>query len=332
VLHFIGHGDYDLSSDQGVIALVGDDGGPHLVEADRLADLLNQASPTPRLVVLNSCKSGRSGASDLFSSTAATLVKRGIDAVAAMQFTVSDTGAAKFARGFYSALANGRGIGDAVGAGRVGLRGTPGSLEWVTPVLYVRDDTATLFRMTSPSPPAAPQLVQPAQPARKRLSKNTLAVAGAIAAAIVAAVMAVLVAVFQSQPDTRVAPPPPPTSTTPRTATTIGVTDADAMITRLAEIGVDYTVPRGQLVRWLTNPRTPYPSLAEALVELLDGAGLRRPVAIDVIAWNYEEQAPRPRSLEEVDFDILKAAVVGGFNGRYGEEVTDFQSLLKPTE
>ena len=94
-------------------------------------------------MVLNSCSSGRSGASDLFSSAAATLVKRGINAVAAMQFTVSDAGAIKFARAFYSALANGRGIGDAMGAGRVGLRGTPGSLEWVTPVLYVRDDAAT---------------------------------------------------------------------------------------------------------------------------------------------------------------------------------------------
>ena len=185
VLHFIGHGDYDSTSEQGRIALVGDDGGAHLVEADRLADLLNQATPTPRLVVLNSCSSGRSGASDLFSSAAATLVKRGINAVAAMQFTVSDAGAIKFARAFYSALANGRGIGDAMGAGRVGLRGTPGSLEWVTPVLYVRDDAATLFRITSPPRPAASP---PAQPARKRLSTATLAAIGGIAAAAVAVV------------------------------------------------------------------------------------------------------------------------------------------------
>ena len=32
VLHFIGHGDYDQRTDQGVIALVADDGGIHLVE------------------------------------------------------------------------------------------------------------------------------------------------------------------------------------------------------------------------------------------------------------------------------------------------------------
>ena len=326
VLHFIGHGDYDLTSDQGVIALVGDDGGPHLVEADRLADLLNQATPTPRLVVLNSCKSGRSGASDLFSSTAATLVKRGIDAVAAMQFTVSDAGATKFARGFYSALANGRGIGDAVGAGRVGLRGTPGSLEWVTPVLYVRDDTATLFRITSPPPPAA---APPAQPARKRLSKPALAAIGGIAAAAVAVVVAVLLNVVSSEPNRSAAPPPTFTS---RTAAPVGSTDTDAVIQQLADVGVDYTVPRGQMVRWLNNAHTPYPSLAEALVDLLGNSGLQRPVAIDVIAYNYEELAPRPRRLEEVDFDVLKTAVLGGFNGRYGEEISDFESLLKPAK
>jgi hypothetical protein len=333
VLHFIGHGDYDSTSEQGRIALVGDDGGAHLVEADRLADLLNQATPTPRLVVLNSCSSGRSGASDLFSSAAATLVKRGINAVAAMQFTVSDAGAIKFARAFYSALANGRGIGDAIGAGRVGLRGTPGSLEWVTPVLYVRDDAATLFRITSPPRPAAAppaQLTEPAQPARKGLSKTALAAIGAIAAAVVAIVVAVLLNVFSSEPNRSVAPPP--TASTSRTAAPVGSTDTDAVIQQLADVGVDYTVPRGQMVRWLNNAHTPYPSLAEALVDLLGNSGLQRPVAIDVIAYNYEELAPRPRRLEDVDFDVLKTAVLGGFNGRYGEEVSDFESLLKPAK
>src|SRR5262245_12495729 len=145
VVHFIGHGDYDPNADQGVIALVGANGRPHLVGADRLATLLGQASLTPRLVVLNSCESGGSGGRDLFSSTAATLVRRGISAVAAMQFTVSDPGAINFARGFYSALANGRAIDEAARSGRVGILSAPSTLEWVTPVLYVRGETTQLF-------------------------------------------------------------------------------------------------------------------------------------------------------------------------------------------
>jgi hypothetical protein len=242
-----------------------------------------------------------------------------------MQFTVSDAGATKFARGFYSALANGRGIGDAVGAGRVGLRGTPGSLEWVTPVLYVRDDTATLFRIASPPPRAAPP---PALPVRKRLSTATLAAIGGIAAAVVAVVVVVLVNVFSSEPNRSVAPPP--TSSTSHPAATVGSIDTDRVIQQLADVGVDYTVPRGQMVRWLNNAHTPYPSLAEALVDLLGDSGLQRPVAIDVIAFNYEELAPRPRRVADVNLDILKTAVLGGFNERYGQEVADFESLRKP--
>jgi CHAT domain len=40
VLHFVGHGDYDTHNDEGVLALVGEDGRAELVEASKLADLL----------------------------------------------------------------------------------------------------------------------------------------------------------------------------------------------------------------------------------------------------------------------------------------------------
>ncbi len=62
VLHFVGHGGYDTISDGGILALVGADGRADLVAARRLADLLGEARPSPRLVVLNSCSSGESGA------------------------------------------------------------------------------------------------------------------------------------------------------------------------------------------------------------------------------------------------------------------------------
>ncbi|WP_156766150.1 CHAT domain-containing protein, partial [Mycobacterium sp. E342] len=133
VLHFIGHGDYDVTTDQGMLALVGEDGRANLVEAERLADLLNEARPTPRLVVLNSCSSGEEGTQDLFSGTAAALVRSGISAVAAMQFTISDPAAIDFATGFYTAIAHGRSVDDAVRSGRISILGRPHTLEWVTP-------------------------------------------------------------------------------------------------------------------------------------------------------------------------------------------------------
>jgi hypothetical protein len=160
VLHFIGHGTYDTETDEGVLAFVGRDGRADYVAASALADLLAEAEPTPRLVLLNSCRSGAGGGDDLFSGTAAALVHSGIHAVAAMQFSVSDPAAIEFARGFYAALAHGRGIDEAVRSGRIGMLGvTRGSLEWVTPVLYLRGDDTRLFEVaaTSNKVPVPPQ-------------------------------------------------------------------------------------------------------------------------------------------------------------------------------
>ena len=151
VLHFVGHGGYDTSTDEGVLALVGTGGRADYVEASRLADLLDEAEPTPRLVVLNSCSSGTTGAEDLFSGTAATLVHNGIHAVAAMQFAITDAAAIAFARAFYTAIAHGRSVDEAVRSGRIGILGTTrGTLEWVTPVLYLRGGATHLFTLTPP--------------------------------------------------------------------------------------------------------------------------------------------------------------------------------------
>ena len=156
VLHFIGHGDFNPQTNEGRLALAREDGSADWVEATDLADLLSVAEPTPRLVVLNSCQSGQAGRDDLFSGTAATLVRRGISAVAAMQFSISDTAAVAFPRGFYTALASGRCIDEAVRSGRIEILGTNrGSLEWVTPVLYLRGEPAELFQVTE-EPPSKP--------------------------------------------------------------------------------------------------------------------------------------------------------------------------------
>ena len=157
VLHFIGHGDFDPDKDEGVLALTGGDGRADLVEASRFADLLRQAQPMPRLVVLNSCSGGTVSVGDLFSGTAAALARSGIGAVAAMQFSISDSAAVAFARGFYAALARGRGVDEAVSAGRIAILGISGqTLEWITPVLYLRGNNTRLFTLPPVSGPANP--------------------------------------------------------------------------------------------------------------------------------------------------------------------------------
>jgi len=149
VLHFIGHGDFDPGRDEGVLALEREDNGrADLVAAHRFVGLLRQARPMPRLVVLNSCSGAATGTTDLFSGTASALVRGGVTAVAAMQYEVSDLAAGAFARGFYAAIARGRGIDDAISSGRVAILGLGDrTLEWVTPVLYLRGRGTCLFTL-----------------------------------------------------------------------------------------------------------------------------------------------------------------------------------------
>ncbi len=148
VVHFIGHGDYDEGREEGILAFVGRDGRADLVEAGRFADLLGEAEPTPRLVVLNACSSGEGGGNDILSATAPALVHSGIEAVAAMQFAVSDEAAIAFAQGFYTAIAQSRGVDEAARSGRIAILGAAGSLEWLTPVLYLRGDSTHPIVMT----------------------------------------------------------------------------------------------------------------------------------------------------------------------------------------
>ena len=153
VIHFVGHGKLDPDLGEGALALVQRDGSADWVGASRIVDLLRRARPVPRLAVLNSCSGATIGKNDLFSSTAAALIRGGVNAVTAMQYEFSDLAAPAFTRGFYSALARGRGVDEAVSNGRVAIIGLNGkTLEWVTPVLYLRGSDSHLFRISASDP------------------------------------------------------------------------------------------------------------------------------------------------------------------------------------
>jgi hypothetical protein len=99
-------------------------------------------------VLLNACSSAESSGRDAFSSTAATLVRDGVPAVVAMQFPITDVAALEFAKSFYTALADGARVDDAVRDARNSIKhGLPGSLEWAVPVLYLQSQEAQLFRL-----------------------------------------------------------------------------------------------------------------------------------------------------------------------------------------
>jgi hypothetical protein len=148
ILHFIGHGAVDSGSGEGVLAFAAEEGGVQRIGATDLALLLAEHRSL-RLVVLNSCDTARAIAADRFSSTASALMRRGIPAVVAMQYEISDQAAITFARGFYTALAAQHPVDQAVTRARRAIKlARHNTLEWATPVLYLRSPTGALFNLS----------------------------------------------------------------------------------------------------------------------------------------------------------------------------------------
>jgi WD40 repeat protein len=145
ILHFIGHGGFDREIEEGVLALANEDGSEHRLGASDLA-LLVAEHRSLRVVVLNSCDSGRASSGDIFSSTAAVLIRRGIPAVLAMQYPISDQAAITFARGFYTAIAAQLPVEQAVTRARRAVKlARNNTLEWAIPVLHLRSRHGQLF-------------------------------------------------------------------------------------------------------------------------------------------------------------------------------------------
>jgi hypothetical protein len=116
VLHFMGHGEF--VEGEGCLRI-----GDRLCGARHLAPIVAHSRQTG-LVVLNSCRTAevtRPGGGDPFAGVATALVQKALPAVVAMQFPVLDSAAALFAERFYSEIARGRSLEQAVEAARVRL-------------------------------------------------------------------------------------------------------------------------------------------------------------------------------------------------------------------
>jgi formylglycine-generating enzyme required for sulfatase activity len=193
ILHFIGHGSFDQGREEGLIHLADATGKAAPLYATQLARLLARQRHDLRLVLLNACEGARGGRLDLFAGTAATLVGSGIPAVLAMQYEITDDAAIAFARTFYEALADNLPVDTAVADARnaMTLRNRF-SLEWGTPVLYLRAPDGRLFDLaatatatpaktpapTQPDPPPVDLAVPPAaseQPNLLTFVRSTLA-------------------------------------------------------------------------------------------------------------------------------------------------------------
>ncbi|MEZ4864593.1 MAG: SUMF1/EgtB/PvdO family nonheme iron enzyme [Caldilineaceae bacterium] len=149
IFHFVGHGDFDPRREEGLIALCTPAGKAHHFSAGDLGRLLADHR-TLRLAVLNACLGAQGSNHDLFSSTAATLVRRGLPAVVAMQEAITDAAAIEFTQSFYESLADGLPVDAAMSEARKAISfAVTNTLEWGTPVLYSRASDGVLFNVAS---------------------------------------------------------------------------------------------------------------------------------------------------------------------------------------
>jgi hypothetical protein len=162
VLHFVGHGRFNIADHCGELLFEDERGRPHAVAAATLAVFLHD-HPSLRLAVLNACEGGRANATNPFSGTAQTLIQQGVPAVVAMQFEISDRAAIAFATAFYTAIALGAPLDSATAQGRHGIL-TRSDVEWATPVIYTRATDTRIFTM----PRTAGRHAAPPQPIADR--------------------------------------------------------------------------------------------------------------------------------------------------------------------
>ncbi len=147
VFHYIGHSDYDPASQQGVLVFENerDNNKGQIIGGEALSRELAEES-TVRLVVLNSCHSATRPPADALAGLASSLVTRGIPAVVAMQFAISDGAAKAFAEEFYRTISDLMPIDAAMSEARRAIANRIGNNEWATPVLFMRSDDGVLFK------------------------------------------------------------------------------------------------------------------------------------------------------------------------------------------
>lgn len=121
---------------------------------------------------------------------------------------------------------------------------------------------------------------------------------------------------------------------TPATVRTLsaGASPVDEKLATLSAVGIDFSVDETELRSWLDTPDfTPYPVIGDALLDLTRSRGLRCPVHIDAIVFNYEHTpgVASPRRPADVRREVLEAAVIEGYNHRHGTAYTKISDLLR---
>lgn len=176
VLHFIGHGRYD-SEAGGMLEFENEFGYAREIEARDLTNIVKCRGI--RVVFLNACETGRGFSSSAAGRSAASgkrgrgkgekamatnynkgvaieLTREGIPAVVANQYSVVDQLASLFSLHFYSCLAHGLTLADAMREARIAVSYAEDAepMDWGVPVLFAKNPNATICARRPWTPPA----------------------------------------------------------------------------------------------------------------------------------------------------------------------------------
>jgi hypothetical protein len=155
LFHFAGHGGIaamlDAASGQtrgvGMLLLLQDKKtrAPYYLDAVVLAPLLQQAGV--RVALLGACDSGRQDGQSPWTAVGPSLIERGVGAVIANQFAIQNDAATQFSKMFYTSLAAGLSVDEAVATGRQAILGISPEegVEWGVPVLYMGSADGIVF-------------------------------------------------------------------------------------------------------------------------------------------------------------------------------------------
>lgn len=167
IFHFIGHGVFDRSSEQSYLIFENAQHAATPVSGQELGILLHDERL--RMAVLNACDGGRASGSNSFAGVAQSLVQKGIPAVIAMQFAISDKAAIGFTHEFYSALAGGYTVDGALSEARKAIVARSRHVEWGAPVLYLSASNEPIFNFNLDPPIHGLQLSNGLQPSNDPL-------------------------------------------------------------------------------------------------------------------------------------------------------------------
>jgi hypothetical protein len=181
-------------------------------------------------------------------------------------------------------------------------------------------------------------MTEPEKESEKRqgLSKEAWATIGAVAVALIGGIFTVIVAILEkssfdntgSKPNDQSTPLPDPEPSQP-----IPIS-ARRLEQSLASVNIDFS--DATLRDELDNSFSPYRQFAEGCLKLLDYQRLKKKVYFDVIFWNYTEELGGKIETNsddgDLDEEILKAAIIQGYNTRNGSNAESFEEILEPAQ